>query len=169
MEAIEPVASRVPYMTCPGNHESRHNFSQYRARFAMPQSQDYESLWWSIDVGPVHFVSYSTEAYFDEDGKAMNATLARQYTWLESDLAMANANRAERPWIVLQGHRPHYCSDAISPEQGCDGEAEIARHGTPTPSGGAYFAVEPLLHRYGVDLAVFGHVHDYTRYWPTQV
>lgn len=36
MMAIEPVASAVPYMTCPGNHESRYNFSHYRKRFSMP-------------------------------------------------------------------------------------------------------------------------------------
>lgn len=29
------------------------------------------------------------------------------------------------------------------------------------------FAVEPLFNRYGVDLAFFGHVHDYSRFLPT--
>jgi hypothetical protein len=27
---VEPVASQVPYMTCPGNHEWHYNFSNYR-------------------------------------------------------------------------------------------------------------------------------------------
>ena len=28
---VEPVASMIPYMTCPGNHEWHYNFSNYRS------------------------------------------------------------------------------------------------------------------------------------------
>ena len=166
MQSIQAVASTIPYHVCPGNHESHHNFSQYRARFSMPQSREFESLWHSVNIGPVHFVSYSTESYFDESAKALNTTLERQYEWLVADLAQANSERDKRPWVIVQGHRPFYCSDSRNSSVGCDQEAEIARHGTPTPSAGDVFAVEPLFHKYGVDLAIFGHVHDYTRYWP---
>ena len=31
MEQIEPIASVVPYMVCPGNHEHHYNFSHYKA------------------------------------------------------------------------------------------------------------------------------------------
>ena len=34
------------------------NFSNYRARFSMPG--DAESMFYSIDIGPVHFVIVST-------------------------------------------------------------------------------------------------------------
>ena len=27
---VEPVASLLPYMTCPGNHEWHYNFSNYK-------------------------------------------------------------------------------------------------------------------------------------------
>ena len=30
-DKVEPVASMVPYMTCPGNHEWHYNFSNYRS------------------------------------------------------------------------------------------------------------------------------------------
>ncbi len=30
MKQIEPIASVVPYMTCPGNHEHHYNFSNYK-------------------------------------------------------------------------------------------------------------------------------------------
>ena len=77
------------------------------------------------------------------------------------------AARAAQPWIVVQGHRPFYCSDALNGSAGgCDPEAEVSRHGTPYPGGGDVYAVEPLFFEHGVDLALFGHVHDYTRYWP---
>ena len=36
MNKIQPFASKVPYMTCPGNHENADNFTHYRARYNMP-------------------------------------------------------------------------------------------------------------------------------------
>lgn len=58
---------------------------------------------------------------------------------------------------------------------GCDGEQEQsrngARHDAGSTSGGEVgssdFAVEDLLFDYGVDLAFYGHVHDYSRFLPT--
>ena len=47
--------------------------------------------------------------YFLNYGKKM---VAKQYAWLVTDLEAANTkeNRAKRPWVVLMGHRPMYCS-----------------------------------------------------------
>ena len=37
-----------------------------------------------------------------------------------------------------------------------------------TPAGSeASYPIEHLFHLYGVDLALFGHVHDYELFWPT--
>eukprot|EP00945_MAST-04E_sp_MAST-4E-sp1_P008656 g8656.t1 len=167
MAAIEPVASTVPYMTCPGNHESRYNFSHYRNRFSMPNYESTENLWYSFNVGPVHFVSYSTESYFDyQKGKALNDTLQRQYEWLQQDLEAANSARSTQPWIIVQGHRPLYCTNWYNATVGCGPEQEQSRHGSYRPGAGNNFAVEPLFYKYGVDLWIGGHVHDYTRYWP---
>ncbi|KAJ8777545.1 hypothetical protein J1605_014435 [Eschrichtius robustus] len=44
MNLIEPVAASLPYVTCPGNHEERYNFSNYKARFSMPGNS--EGLWY---------------------------------------------------------------------------------------------------------------------------
>jgi hypothetical protein len=58
------------------------NFSDYRARFTMPG--DAEGLWYSFNMGPVHFISVSTEVYyFLEYGLKL---LTNQYSWLEQDL-----------------------------------------------------------------------------------
>ena len=167
MEAIEPVASTVPYMTCPGNHESRYNFSHYKNRFSMPNYESTENLWYSFNLGPIHFVSYSTESYFDyKKGKALNDTLERQYQWLKQDLETANRARSSQPWIIVQGHRPLYCTNWYNATTGCGPEQEQSRHGSYRPGAGNSFAVEPLFYKYGVDLWIGGHVHDYTRYWP---
>ncbi|KAI8432466.1 hypothetical protein MSG28_004852 [Choristoneura fumiferana] len=89
MRQIQPLAAMVPYMTCPGNHEATY-----------------------FDLGPLHIVSISTEYYyFLQFGARM---LFTQYAWLQQDLAEANKeeNRKVRPWIVLMGHRPMYCSNS---------------------------------------------------------
>lgn len=38
--------------------------------------------------------------------------------------------------------------------------------GNGSSSSSSSFPIEQVFHRYGVDLAVFGHVHDYERYFP---
>lgn len=64
------------------------NFSNYRARFSMPNYQDTESFFYSWNMGPVHFISVNTEAYyFLEYGLK---PLSRQYEWLINDLEVWN-------------------------------------------------------------------------------
>ncbi|XP_014355417.2 acid phosphatase type 7 isoform X1 [Papilio machaon] len=157
MRQVQPLAALVPYMTCPGNHEEAYNFSNYRARFSMPGGA--ESLYYSYDVGPVHFVSISTEPYyFLQYGLKV---LENQFRWLHRDLSEANReeNRAKRPWIVLYGHRPMYCSNSDD----IDCSFEYTRKGLPI--WGSY-GMEPLLKQYGVDLVVWAHEHSYERLWP---
>ncbi|XP_063384993.1 acid phosphatase type 7 isoform X3 [Cydia fagiglandana] len=156
MRQIQPIASLVPYMTCPGNHEAAYNFSNYRARFSMPGGT--ESMFYSFDLGPVHFVSISTEYYyFFEWGARM---LFEQFAWLQEDLTNANLpkNRAERPWIVLMGHRPMYCSNSDD----IDCSLEYTRRGIPFIG----LSLEPLLQQHGVDVVVWAHEHSYERSWP---
>lgn len=61
-----------------------------RARFTMPG--DSEGLWYSFNIGPVHFVAIETEAYY-----FMNygiKQLIKQYEWLDNDLREANKPEA---------------------------------------------------------------------------
>lgn len=49
---------------------------------------DSEGLWYSFDVGPVHFVAVHTEAYY-----FLNYGLkqvVKQFVWLDKDLTKAN-------------------------------------------------------------------------------
>ncbi|XP_038212389.1 acid phosphatase type 7 isoform X3 [Zerene cesonia] len=157
MRQLQPLAAAVPYMTCPGNHEAAYNFSNYRNRFTMPQG--HEGLFYSFDLGPVHFVSISTEFYyFLEYGLKL---VAEQFDWLQRDLEMANTaeNRAKRPWIILYGHRPMYCSNSDD----IDCSVEYTRKGLPLFGA---FSLEPLLKDYGVDVVIWAHEHSYERTWP---
>ena len=171
---IDAVAGVVPYMVSPGNHESFDNFTHFANRFTMPEpypkhqtgsSSSVGNMWWSLDLGYVHFISYNTESYFDDNGS--NESVLTQYNWLRADLAAAQDNRANVPWIIAMGHRPFYCNVAsnTSGVRLCDGEQEQSRVGPPRQHGS--LSVEALFHEFGVDLALFGHVHDYSRYKPT--
>ena len=127
MRQIEPIAAYIPYMTTVGNHEEKGNFSHYKARFFMPGSQD--NLFYSFDMGGIHFVSISTEFYYFM--KYGFKQVAVQYEWLINDLETANLreNRLARPWIITLGHRPMYCSNDDGDD--CSDNETIIRVGLP--------------------------------------
>jgi hypothetical protein len=180
LNELEPVAASVPYQVCVGNHEHYFNFSGFLARFAMSESSQVMSsqvmssqfdpnrmsasaqlrlpatpaapaapaadplvvnnLFYSFDYGGVHFVAYSTEH-----------DLAPQLNFISADLAAVNRTRT--PWVVAFAHRPVYCS--TNDHNDCD-------------IGGPKFGqqLEPLFSQFKVDLALFGHLHNYERTWP---
>jgi hypothetical protein len=78
-----------------------------------------------------------------------------QVAWLQRDLEAANADRSERPWIIVGGHRPIYnprnCSASGEP---IGQEADLQA------------AIEDLMVKYEVDLYFCGHVHAYYRTKP---
>ncbi|KAB0800087.1 hypothetical protein PPYR_07967 [Photinus pyralis] len=159
MRQIETIAAYVPYMTCPGNHEERYNFSNYRERFSMPGGS--ESFMYSFDLGPLHIISISTEVYY-----FMNfgmKPIVFQYEWLEQDLIRANLpeNREKHPWIIVMGHRPMYCS--LTDKDDCTHHETITRVGIPFVH---WFGLEELLYNYGVDVEIWAHEHIYQRLWP---
>uniref|UniRef100_A0A1D1ZZT9 Purple acid phosphatase n=1 Tax=Auxenochlorella protothecoides TaxID=3075 RepID=A0A1D1ZZT9_AUXPR len=178
LEAVQPLAASLPYMVAPGNHEAGpHNFTHYRSLFRMPDQGVTENLYYSFDVGLVHVMVYNTEVFFWPDyfwEPHMEAMLA----WMEADLQAAQAQRAKHPWILAVGHRPMYCAAPLGSTGRCHEESEASRNGVPSQCphnnplackpepGRRAFPVEPLFQAYGVDLAVYGHIHDYERYLP---
>ncbi|XP_043246196.1 acid phosphatase type 7-like [Amphibalanus amphitrite] len=159
MRQLQPIAGYLPYMTCPGNHEQRYNFSNYKNRFTMPRDGD--NMFYSFDMGPVHFVSVSSEYYYYLNYGLKMA--GNQYRWLQRDLAEANRpeSRALRPWLVVFGHRPMYCSDNDTDD--CTKQFDAMRVGIPVLH---LYGMEELLMEYGVDLAIWAHEHSYERLWP---
>uniref|UniRef100_A0A7E4UVI9 Purple acid phosphatase n=1 Tax=Panagrellus redivivus TaxID=6233 RepID=A0A7E4UVI9_PANRE len=157
MNQIESLISKVPYMVIAGNHEDDgRNFSHYNYRFNMPGDTNH---FYSFDLASVHFVGVSTEfyGYFYEYGQDSVFT---QYNWLHDDLAKANANRKERPWIVGFQHRPFYCSNDNS-EECAVFENRLVRTGYEEMPG-----LEGIYIEYGLDLGFWGHEHSYERFWP---
>ncbi|XP_050234246.1 probable inactive purple acid phosphatase 27 [Mercurialis annua] len=149
LHQINPVASRVSYMTAMGNHERDYIQSggvygtpdsggecgvPYEKYFPMPTYAK-DKPWYSIEQGSVHFVVMSTENDWSPSSE--------QYQWMRMD--MASVNRSRTPWLIFTGHRPMYSSDMLS----VDGKFVVF--------------VEPLLVEFKVDLVLVGHVHNYER------
>ncbi|KAB0791705.1 hypothetical protein PPYR_03505 [Photinus pyralis] len=159
MKLIEPIAAYVPYMTCVGNHEERYNFSHYKMRFNMPG--DTENLMFSFNMGPLHIISISTEVYYFLNYGIKS--LVFQYEWLENDLREATdpKNRRERPWIIVMGHRPMYCSNTDPAD--CAHNSTFTRVGIPFFH---MFGLEKLFYDNKVDVLIWAHQHSYERLWP---
>lgn len=188
---LAPISSRKPYLVSPGNHEAacqpiphiswicprgQKNFTDFMTRFSgnMPSAFASTSkvekakvnankaqqlanppFWFSFEYGMAHIVMINTETDFPHapDGPYGDDGLnsgpfggpEQQLQFLEADLA--SVDRTVTPWVVVAGHRPWYTtgSDPCKPCQA---------------------AFEPLLYKYGVDLGVFGHVHNSQRFLP---
>ncbi|KAJ8900268.1 hypothetical protein K2173_024908 [Erythroxylum novogranatense] len=151
LNLITPMASRVSYMTAIGNHERDYKNSgslyqlpdsggecgvPYETYFPMPTPAK-DKPWYSIEQGSIHVTVISTEHDWRPNSE--------QYEWMQKD--MGSVDRSRTPWLIFMGHRPMYSS------------------GTGLFSVDKLFAaaVEPLLLKSKVDLALFGHVHNYER------
>jgi len=154
---IEPIATSIPWMTTIGNHEYDHlsqpfkpSWSNYGSdsagecgipfyyRFHPPNND----LWWSLNFGNVHFSLLSLEHDFTRG--------SQQYMWFAKDLATVDRNKT--PFVIVGGHRPMYCSLNNT------GDSTMAQH--------IRDELEDLLHKYRVDLALWGHNHVYERTCP---
>ncbi|KAG7381429.1 Serine/threonine-protein phosphatase cpped1 [Phytophthora pseudosyringae] len=170
MQEIEPIAASVPFMVCPGNHETHNMFSHYSQRFRLMPSNENDGVqtmhvggrskvaepkevpnnwFYSFDVGLLHFTIISTEIYFKKTLDVDGDVIVRQEAWLEQDLAKANANREQTPWLVVIGHRPMYCT---SDDTNCGDKAAMLRD-----------KLEDKFFMHGVDLYLCGHQHNYER------
>lgn len=119
---------------------------------AWPMPVDH--LWYSIDIGPVHFITINTEVFY-----TLHDHRDQQLSWLRADLKTVNADRSQRPWVVVLGHHPMYCSlTDTSDKKDLDCADEKT---SPVQS-----ALEDLFFEEGVDLYVSGHRHNYERSWP---
>ncbi|XP_038690624.1 probable inactive purple acid phosphatase 27 isoform X1 [Tripterygium wilfordii] len=151
LHQINPLASRVPYMTAIG--DSERDFPGSGSLYVTPESggecgvpyQKYFQMpattrskpWYFTKQAGVHLAVISTE----HDCKVKSA----QYRWLKRN--MAKVNRKTTPWLIVIGHRTMYSSTK--------GGANVNKNFVS--------AVEPLLRKYKVDLAIWAHVRNYER------
>jgi hypothetical protein len=116
-----------------------------------------DSMWHSLDLGPLHVVMLSSESYFYLTPHGLGL-LAQQYAWLEADLAAVN--RSVTPWVIAMSHRPCYCSPNDDGDD-CHSATSVLRDGILGEYG-----LEALLYKYGVDVFFGAHEHSYERNYP---
>lgn len=146
-----------PWMPAAGNHENELKngpigFTAYQTRFDLPgngsSDAELKGLWYTFAVGSVQVVVLQNDDVALQDaGDAYVSGYSggAQRVWLEKTLRQARAN-TEIDWIVVCMHQVIISS----------ANANGADLGIRAQWG-------PLFDRYGVDLVVCGHEHDYER------
>jgi 3',5'-cyclic AMP phosphodiesterase CpdA len=147
-------------MPAPGNHdyygtsqESREG--AYYKNFTMPNSAQCGGVasgteaYYSWNRGDAHFISLDSYGKENNNSTRLYDTLGAQITWLKRDLA-ANT----RKWTIVYFHHPPYTMGSHNSDNadGYDEELVKIRENILT-----------IFERYGVDLVLCGHSHNYER------
>ncbi|XP_045792560.1 probable inactive purple acid phosphatase 27 [Trifolium pratense] len=156
---VEPIASTVPYMIASGNHERDwpNTGSFYdttdsggecgvlaETMFYVP-AENRAKFWYATDYGMFRFCIADTEHDWREGSE--------QYKFIEH--CLATVDRQKQPWLIFAAHRVlGYSSDFW---YGLEGSFE-------EPMGRE--SLQRLWQKYKVDIAFYGHVHNYERTCP---
>ncbi|XP_049413651.1 probable inactive purple acid phosphatase 27 isoform X2 [Solanum stenotomum] len=156
---VEPITSRVPFMIASGNHErtwensgSIYNGLDSGGECGVPAETLYyvpaenrAKFWYAADYGMFHFCIADTEHDWREGSE--------QYKFIEQ--CFASANRHKQPWLIFAAHRVlGYSSNDWYANEGSFEEPMGREH------------LQKLWQKYKVDMAFFGHVHNYERVCP---
>lgn len=121
-----------------GNHEIIDpTLSIYKKYIFPPQNNSGKKEWYSFDFANVHIAVYDTY-----DGLFTFSN--EQLKWIESDLKSASENLEVDHIFTIMHHGPYSASN----------------HGD---NSAAKSKVVPLLKKYGVDMTLAGHDHNYER------
>jgi predicted phosphodiesterase len=176
---IEPLASKIPWMVGPGNHEleiTNDNllYLSYEARYNMPKIKNAELG--PITIPPKYHdddlqlpyccssefqsvYNYGNSFYSFETGSAHIIFLnpysttdskSEQYKWLQTDLK--TVNRKITPWLIVVMHCPWYTSNL---EHNAEKQTILMKQ-----------YMESLFYEFKVNIAITGHVHAYERTHP---
>jgi hypothetical protein len=134
---------RDPPTLAMGNHEtpngSSSNLSE-QGRIDLLNRFNITKTYYSFEYGNIHFLVLDTEIPFDSN--------SNQYKFAKQDLINASTN-ALIDWIIVYFHKPIYGSKSI--------------HSLLTSFRDVY---QPLFDRYGVDIVLQAHNHNYERTKP---
>jgi len=143
----------------PGNHDYGNNYTlslshqvPYYEVFKTPQNGELGGVpsnhkeFYSYNYGNVHFISL--DSYGIEQGMYhLWDSLGPQYQWLEQDLQQ-DASR----WKIVYFHHPPFTMGSHNSDT--ESDLVIIRQN-----------IARLLEKYGVDLVINGHSHNYERSW----
>eukprot|EP00250_Pteridium_aquilinum_P028538 c37332_g1_i1 orf=702-2063(+) len=158
-EQVEPLSSRVPYMVASGNHERDwpNSGSFYpgvdsggecgvvaETMFYMP-TKNRAKFWYSADYGLFHFCVADSEHDWRPG--------TEQHKFIEE--CLSSVDRQKQPWLVFIAHRVLGYSSGTG----------YATNGTFAEPFGRD-SLQELWQKYKVDLAFYGHIHNYERTCP---
>uniref|UniRef100_A0A2P2LMK8 Purple acid phosphatase n=1 Tax=Rhizophora mucronata TaxID=61149 RepID=A0A2P2LMK8_RHIMU len=156
---IEPIASTVPYMIASGNHErdwpgtgsfygSMDSGGECgvltETMFYVP-AENRAKFWYRTDYGMFRFCIADTEHDWREG--------TEQYKFTEN--CLASVDRQKQPWLIFLAHRVLGYSSCLYYAVEGSFEEPMGRE-----------SLQKLWQRYKVDIAMFGHVHNYERTCP---
>ncbi|WP_114782243.1 InlB B-repeat-containing protein [Botryobacter ruber] len=141
----------------PGNHDyhnialTERNAGGYYKSFSMPTAGECGGVpsgskaFYSFDWGNIHFISLDSYGVEALDNTLLYDTTGVQVQWLKQDLA-ANTKQ----WVIAYWHHPPYSMGTHN----SDTEADLVQ---------IRQKVVRILERYGVDLVLTAHSHNYER------
>ncbi|VVB00021.1 unnamed protein product [Arabis nemorensis] len=156
---VQPIASTVPYMIASGNHErdwpdtgSFYGGKDSGGECGVPAetmfyfpAENRAKFWYSADYGMFRFCVADTEHDWREG--------TEQYKFIER--CLASVDRKTQPWLIFIAHR--VLGYSTNDWYGQEGTFE-------EPMGRE--SLQKLWQKYKVDLAFYGHVHNYERTCP---
>lgn len=166
---ISPIVSRTLTFTCAGNHERDYYYSQnnltvssgdwlnmtksiwyggecgipYESLYRMPGTT-HTKTWYSLDIGPVHFLAIDTELNMEKGSP--------QWQFAAADLAAVN--RTKTPFVAINMHRPIYPAIPETDSDYAFGQRLIA------------IGWDKLFFDMKVDTVLTGHNHVFSRTCP---
>ena len=137
-----------------GNHEN--DTPDSFANWAIPgvAGDPYAETYASFDAGSVHFILIDDLHISNIGGGMTDTEGSAQLAWIAKDLAAADADRKNHPFIVALSHRGMFSTS----NHAGDGDVLNTRA-----------QLAPLYDKYKVDLAFNGHDHEYERSNPVQL
>lgn len=160
----DDLLKQYPMFPAPGNHDyndrdfpgaveqaQRTHQTAYYQNFSMPTRGESGGVpsntqaFYSFDIGNIHFLSLDSYGKEDQQYRLYD-TAGPQVRWIKRDL---EANR-NKQWVVAYWHHPPYTMGSHN----SDNEMELVH---------IRENFIRILERYGVDMVLCGHSHDYER------
>ena len=158
-EKIKPIERIIKIAF--GNHENRDGYrNDLPTLFSSTNQKEFlehfglKEQYYFFDFGNIHFIIMSTEIPFGLDSD--------QYAKVNDDLRKAAKNN-KIDWIIVANHRTTYPAEFFT----YGTYLENKRINFDNKIGNEYRDIyHPLFDKYGVDLVLQAHVHNYQRTYP---
>ncbi|GJN15637.1 hypothetical protein PR202_gb02571 [Eleusine coracana subsp. coracana] len=156
---VAPITAKKPYMIASGNHERDwpdtggfFDVEDSGGECGVPAETYYyypaenrANFWYKVDYGMFRFCVADSEHDWREG--------TPQYRFIEH--CLSTVDRKHQPWLIFAAHRVlGYSSNSWYASQGSFEEPEGRE------------SLQKLWQKYRVDMAFFGHVHNYERTCP---